>query len=283
MFTLKVEERLNGMDIRVFELDQLEASAMSSLESYLIKKIRSMKIHKELVGYDVLNVPILSPEFTQKLKRDFNNPKSHPLPQFDVRRSRVTEFMSQLLLENEFQCMFFDEADKRLKLEPYQADRHVAGVDVTGVRNNGNENAFTFVLCEVKASESGKIPCRSAKDLLKDIRRSIDDSRRVLREIESYYLSLKDTSREDFKYLLEFLLEILQQQSSQQVISERLLFIPFLIRGNKKIIEERNLDDFRDFKRQDLNGANLTGVIWSVDFDIDEFSIDVYDRATQNA
>ena len=59
--------------------------------------------------------------------------------------------MAQLLLEKEYNCKFYEEADKRMNIEPVEIDKHTPGIDVPGIRMADNQ--VKFVVCEVKASE----------------------------------------------------------------------------------------------------------------------------------
>lgn len=282
IFINRIRDALNGIEINVYQLDESNQNmdAVNYLESYLMGKIKVMKIHRDFVVNDVFNVPTLKKEYIDRINleiRKVNTPASSKLNWFDVRRSRVTEFMSQFLLEKEYQCTFFEEADKRINLAEYEADKHVSGVDVTGIQERGK--VFKFVLCEVKASKEKRIPCSSANDLFSDISNTYSNVKRILREIACYYRKLGEELKPgELAKVIGFLLSILKQSSSHEVILQNVIFIPFLIRNNPDIIETKNLDDFRDFKIEDFNGANIKGIIWSVNFDIDQFSKEIYNR-----
>lgn len=282
MFLNRISNTVNGIEVNVYQLDESNQSmdVVNYLESYLIRKIKAMKIHQDFVVNDVFNVPTLKKEYIERINleiRKVNTPTSNKLNWFDVRRSRVTEFMSQFLLEEEHRCTFFEEADKRINLAEYETDKHVSGVDVTGIQERGE--VFKFVLCEVKASKEKRIPCSSASDLLSDIYNAYTNVKRILREIACYYRKLGNELKiGDLAKILDFLLTILIKSSSREVILENVIFIPFLIRNNPDIIENKNLDDFRDFKIEDFIGADIKGIIWSVNFDIDQFSKEIYNR-----
>ena len=282
IFINRISNTVNSIEINVYELDESNQSmdAVNYLESYLMGKIKAMKMHQDFIVNDVFNVPILEKEYIDRINLEIqkvNTPAYSRLNWFDVRRSRVTEFMSQLLLEKEYKCTFFKEADKRINLAAYEADKHVTGVDVTGIQERGED--FKFVLCEVKASKEKRIPCSSASDLLSDIYSAYTNVKRVFREIVDYYWKLgEELKTGELAKVLNFLVSILKQCSSHEVILENVIFIPFLIRNNPEIIEDKNLDDFRDFKMEDFTGADIKGIIWSVNFDIDQFSKEIYDR-----
>lgn len=282
IFINRISNVVNGIEINVYELDASNQSmdTVNYLESYLLRKIKAMKIHQDFIVDDVFNVPTLKKDYIDRINQEIqkiNTPAYSKLNWFDVRRSRVTEFMSQLLLEEEYRCTFFEEADKRINLSEYEADKHVSGVDVTGIQQH--RDGFKFVLCEVKASKEKRIPCSSARDLLADISDAYNNVKFILREIVSYYRKLgKELETGELAKVLDFLLNILIQSSSQKVILENVIFIPFLIRNNPEIVKTKNLDDFRDFKIEDFTGADINGIIWSVNFDIELFSKEIYER-----
>ena len=283
IFINRISNAVNGIEINVYELDASDQNpeAGNYLESYLIRKIKAMKIHRDFIVNDVFNVPTLNKEYIDRINQEIqkiNTPAYSKLNWFDVRRSRVTEFMSQLLLEEEYRCTFFEEADKRINLSEYEADKHVSGVDVTGIKEHGE--SFKFVLCEVKASKEKRIPCASANDLLADISHAYNNVKLILREIVSYYRKLgKELETRELAKILDFLVTILIHSSSHQVILENVIFIPFLIRNNPGIIETKNLDDFREFRLEAFPGADINGIIWSVNFDIELFSKEIYEKA----
>ncbi len=99
-----------------------------------------------------------------------NISKKSSISQFDVRRERVTEWVAQYLLEQEYGCRFYDEADKRINLRTVEIDKHTDGIDVPGIWIDNDK--IRFVVCEVKASETKRIPCGSAQDLQEDIQKA---------------------------------------------------------------------------------------------------------------
>ena len=272
IFINRISDTINGIEINVYELDESNQSmdAVNYLESYLMGKIKAMKMHQDFIVNDVFNVPILEKEYIDRINQEIqkvNNPAYSRLNWFDVRRSRVTEFMSQLLLEKEYQCTFFKEADKRINLSAYEADKHVSGIDVTGIQEQGE--GFKFVLCEVKASKEKRIPCSSASGLLSDISSAYTNSKRVLREIESFYRKWDgDLEKSEVKNIRVFLNEILRNSTSQRVNLENILFIPFLIRSNPETIEAKSLEDFWELDLERIIEGDLKGILWAINFDI---------------
>jgi hypothetical protein len=73
--------------------------------------------------------------------------------------------------------------------------------------------------------------------------------------------------------------ELLVVESSENKLFESIIFYPFLIRDNNEIINNGNLNDFQDFKKEELSDIQLTGIIWSFNENIDDFCINLYDEA----
>lgn len=294
-FNEKINTENNGFEIRVYDIDSSNQDDIKKLENYIISKIRKMKIHNGISIYS--NVNGIKKDFLNKIKEAEENnktelsrictPEENTKKWFDVRRSRVTEFMSQLLLEKELNCVFFDETDKRINLSAFEADTHVKGIDVTGVHidNNGNSK---FVVCEVKASGSDKIPCSSSNDLLNDIKNSYNlTNERVFREIKDFTSKLLEANVTDeinniIEYIVDLYAQILDKKSSKKLILDNILFIPFLIRRNPKIIENNDIRDFNNFNKADFEQINLKGVMWVLNQDIDSFCINLYNKAVPN-
>ncbi len=294
-FNKRINTENNGFEIRVYDIDSSNQDDVNKLENYIISKVKKMKIHNGISTYS--NINGIKKEFLNKIKEAENNnknelskigiPKENKMKWFDVRRSRITEFMSQLLLEKELNCVFFEETDKRINLSAFEADEHVKGVDVTGIHIDSN-GCSKFVICEVKASSSSDIPCSSSKELLKDIKNSYNlTNKRVFREITDFTLKLSEVnSSNDINNIMEYIVDlyakILDEKSSKNLILDNILFIPFLIRRNPKIIENNDIGDFNNFNKDDFEQINLKGVMWVLNQDIDTFCIDLYNKAVPN-
>ena len=294
-FNKKIDCKNNGFEIKVYDIDSSNQDDMERLEEYIIAKIKKMKIHNGISTYS--KVDGIKKEFLDKIKEaeennkallnEICNPMQHPKKWFDVRRSRVTEFMSQLLLEKELNCVFFDETDKRINLSAFEADAHVKGVDVTGIHTD-DDGKNKFVVCEVKASGSDKIPCSSSKELLKDIKASYNlKNKRVYREIKDFVSKLNEVNFTEeigsiIEYITDLYTQILAKKSSKTLILENILFVPFMIRKNPEILEQKNINDFSLFYKDDFEQINLKGVMWVLNQDIDSFCIDLYQKAVPN-
>ena len=288
-FNEKINTENNGFEIRVYDIDSSNQDDVNKLENYI------MKIHNGISIYS--NVNGIKKDFLNKIKEAEDNnkselskictPEENKKKWFDVRRSRVTEFMSQLLLEKELNCVFFEETDKRINLSAFEADAHVKGIDVTGIHTDDNGNS-KFVVCEVKASGSDKIPCSSSNELLDDIKNSYNlTNERVFREIKDFTSKLVEANVTDdinniIEYIVNLYAQILDKKSSKNLILDNILFIPFLIRRNPKIIENNDIGDFNNFNKDDFEQINLKGVMWVLNQDIDTFCIDLYNKAVPN-
>ena len=87
----------------------------------------------------------------QKLRAQYtrlSTPENHKIPAFDIKRSTVTEFMAEFLLEKEFQCIFFERASKKINKSIVDTNRHTTGIDVVGIQEQ--EAKLKFLVAEVK-------------------------------------------------------------------------------------------------------------------------------------
>ena len=287
-FHCKLNKNINGFQINLYEVDLNDTDQFQRLQDYIKNKIKSMKVHDGAKHvYQYLSIPNIPKAFADKLIErinQINTPVTAPKSWFDVRRSRATEFMSQLLLEREYNCIFYEEADKRINVTPVNVDKHAPGIDVPGILLDGN--TFKFIVCEVKASKDEKIPCASSSELLEDIKKGyFNKNERLSKEILEYIsqMSKVNTGDEVIKNVIQFLIDLIHDSDSQGKILEKVVFFPFLIRNNAKIVENKNLDDFVDFKIDDLKGINLTGIIWSFNQDIDTFCNNLYNEVLAGA
>ena len=198
---------------------------------------------------------------------------NHSIPAFDVKRSAVTEFMAEFLLENEFQCIFFEQANKKLTKSVVDANRHTPGIDVVGIQEN--DKNLKFIVAEVKASKDQNIPSSSAQSLKKDIENICDfDNNRLTKEITAMFQQLGQKQPTD-KYIT-FLLELINGKNSAKILVEKIIIFPFLIRNNPKILQEKNLNDFKNFSELDTKGIETVGVVWAINKNIDEFVKNIY-------
>ena len=195
-----LETEVNGLKVNLFEYDIESEESISQIKEYLINKVKISKVHNtaeyDLTYYGAQN---LDPEFVARFNEQvakINIPKKSAIPQFDVRRERVTEWMAQYLLEQEYGCIFYDEADKRINLKAVEIDKHTDGIDVPGIWIDNDK--IRFVVCEVKASEETKIPCNSSQGLQEDIQKAIDNAdNRVTREILEYMHGIRNIKIQD--------------------------------------------------------------------------------------
>lgn len=274
---------INGLRIKLFEYNIDDEESYKKIKEYLISKIKKSKVHNDLeynlTYYGSAN---LSPEFVKKFNEKvakINTPrKNKEIPHFDVRRERVTEWMAQYLLENKYNCKFYEEVDKRMNIDTVDIDKHTPGIDVPGVMFK--EDSIKFVICEVKASEEKNIPCSSVKSLMEDIQKSIDDSEhRLSREILQYMHGIRDIKGADdeIKKILDFLANLILK--NKEDLFEHIMFFPFLIRKNDKIIKNKDVNDYRDFTVKGIDSENIENIICVLSRSINDFSYNIYKEA----
>lgn len=283
-FARRILSSVNGVDVGVYEIDLASAEELNRLKENLKTRIRKIKAHQGLSQYSTYTaVPNLKPEFVERINEiitSITRPGAHGLPWFDVRRTRVTEFMAELLLEKEFGCIFFDEAEKRMSITPDELYRNTQGIDVPGIQNS--REGFKFVVCEVKASDSDRIPSSSSGDLLSDIRKSYEDEgKRLSKEVLGYFTKLSGLNVDEgvVKNVTSFLLDVLSKSNSRELMLRNIIFFPFLIRNNSRILAESNLNDFRDFNADDFRDTTIKGLIWLFNQNITTFCNDLYSEA----
>ena len=281
-FNCRNKKVINNIEVALYDVDLEKEEEFDDLKKWLHQKIKNMNMHK--VNFiDAFNVPTITEEYRKKIKEKYfehTSPERSKVKWFDVRRSRVTEFMAQRLLEEQYNCLFYEEADKKMTMDIIDRDKHVGGIDVTGIRNKDNE--FKFVICEVKASSEEDIPCSSAESLLDDINKSFYDKKgRTTKEIMHYLESLHTIFNKNDQLLcniVEFLLSLINEFDNKSLIKNKVVFFPFIIRNNNKVCKEYCLDDFSNFKNEDFKSTEMKGIIWAFNTDIDEFVKKIYDE-----
>lgn len=274
------EKRINGILVKLFEFDVNNVEDMNELKEYLVNKVKISKVHNvceyDLNYYGAKNMnPMFIAKFNEQVSR-VCVPKRSKTPQFDVRRERVTEWMAQYLLEKEYGCTFFDEADKRINLQPVEIDKHTDGIDVPGILFD--EDGIKFVVCEVKASEAA-VPCSSADGLKNDIQKAIDNiDNRLSREILQYIYGLRNVKMQDdiFIKIFDFLTRLITDDNNMK---KGIVFFPILLRNNKDIAVNNDMRDFDRFVLRDVEKENVEGAIMSFEKKFDDFSNDIYKEA----
>lgn len=281
-FIPRINKTIKSFEISVYEVDASITDEQKKLEDYLINKIKKIKVFNELDDVaSMINVPGITPEFYEKFKKDLVemcNPSKHKIAAFDVRRSYITEFMSQLLLEKKYNCIFYDDADKRLNADAITINKHNPGIDVVGIKLD--DATIKFAVCEVKASKSA-IPCTESENLLADIEKAKDISTsRLSKEILKYISDLHKTTDDSVVgKIIQFLLEILSKKEDKGFVLSNVIFFPFLIRNNPDIVSNEDVTDFENFDGTKFTDTNIKGIIWSFNNDIDTFCTKIWDEA----
>lgn len=277
-----LETKKNGLKVNLFEFDIDDEENFNNIKAYLVNKVKISKIHNvdeyDLTYYGAKN---LNPAFVAKFNEQvakINIPKKTAIPQFDVRRERITEWMAQHLLEQMYGCIFYDEADKRVNLKTVEIDKHTDGIDVPGIWVDNDR--IRFVICEVKASQEKNIPCSSITPLQDDIQKSIDNiDNRVSREILQYMHGIRNVKMQDdlLQRVIDFLARLIAGEKKD--LADNLMFFPFLLRNNAKIIEEKNIDDYKNFSLQRVKKDNVESIVAAFGKDFSEFSNEIYEKA----
>lgn len=277
-----LETEVNGLKVNLFEYDIESEESISQIKEYLINKVKISKVHNtaeyDLTYYGTQN---LDPEFVARFNEQvarINIPKKSSIPQFDVRRERVTEWIAQYLLEQEYGCKFYDEADKRINLKAVEIDKHTDGIDVPGIWIDNDR--IRFVVCEVKASEATKIPCDSVQSLQEDIQKAIDNAdNRVSREILEYMHGIRNVKIQDelLDKIVGFLVHLIAGEKKD--LAENIMFFPFLLRNNEKIVSDMNMDDYKNFSLQRVQRENVENIILAFEKRFTDFSTEVYEEA----
>lgn len=279
----KVLEKItNGLKVNLFEFDIDNEDDFLELKEYLMNKVRISKVHNieeyNLTYYGAKN---LNPKFVAKFNEQvakINVPKKAAKPQFDVRRERITEWLAQFLLEQKYGCKFYDEADKKINLKTVEIDKHTDGIDVPGIWLD--KDRIRFVVCEVKASEDKKIPCNSVQSLQEDIQKAVDNSdNRVSREILEYMHGIRNVKMQDDMLIriVDFLANLIAGEKEE--LTNNIMFFPFLLRNNDKIISEKNLDDYKTFSLERVKKENVENILAIFGKSFSDFSNEVYEQA----
>lgn len=280
---IKVLEReVNGLNVNLFEYDIESEASINRIKAYLVNKVKISKVHNieeyDLTYYGTKN---LNTDFVVKFNEQvakINIPQRAKKPQFDVRRERVTEWIAQYLLEQEYGCKFYDEADKRVNLKTVEIDKHTDGIDVPGIWID--KDRIRFIVCEVKASEEVKIPCDSMQSLQEDIQKAINDvDNRVSREILEYMHGIRNVKIEDdmLEKIIGFLAQLIAGEKKD--LADNIMFFPFLLRNNAKIVSDMNIDDYSNFSLQGVKKENVENIILLFEKKFSEFSNEVYEEA----
>jgi len=279
--TKVLEKKINGLRVNLFEFNIDEDNNLNEIKSYLKGKISNSVVHNfseyDLTYYGSKN---LNPDFVARFNAcvsKINTPKKASIRQFDVRRERVTEWIAQYLLEQEFDCVFFDDSDKKINLKTVEIDKHTDGIDVPGLLISNNK--IQFVVCEVKASDSSKIPCDSMTALQNDIQKSIDnDENRVSKEILEYMHGIRNAKIDEIilEKIIGFLGQLIMKEKKDMI--EDVFFFPVILRSNSRIITEKNVDDYNYFSLNGVSGENVENVVASFRKNFSDFSNELYDE-----
>ncbi len=272
-FKLEQEQEIGSIKAKLYSYTGKE----SELNSYIKNKVQQQRSDfadlLDTYGGAGLDKKKLLGQYSA-----LSTPQNHQVPAFDIKRSTVTEFMAEFLLEKEFQCIFFEKINKKIKKSIIDTDRHTTGVDVVGIQEK--EEHLKFVMAEVKASGDQSIPCASARSLQEDIDKAMDfKNDRLYREIFAMFEIARDPEAQITKKYVTFLLDLIAKKDASEQLIQRIIIFPFLIRNHSPILENKNLNDYQNFSELDTKGAEIIGIIWAINKDIDQFASSIYNNA----
>jgi hypothetical protein len=267
-FNLEKEQTFGSVQAKLYSYKE----SQNQLSKYIQNKIQQPQnnfenLLKNSAGDNIDKAPLL------KKFQELSTPKNHIIPAFDVKRSTVTEFMAEFLLEKEFQCIFFEQSNKKINKSVVDTNRHSTGIDCVGIQDK--DNSLRFIVVESKASQDNAIPCNSSKKVKDEVENILDfGNDRFYREIFSMFTLLG--LEQPLKKYTEFLLDLIQKKNAPKIFAEKIIIFPFLIRNNPIILENKNLDDFRDFSQLDTKQVETTGIVWAFNKNLDEFIASIY-------
>ena len=262
-FKLEHQKKFGSIETKLYSYKEKNNALNNYIKSKLEKPTQNFHSILENYGDDNLNKEALLKKY-----QELSIPKSHLIPAFDVKRSTVTEFMAEFLLEQVFQCIFFEQSNKKINKAIIDTDRHSTGIDVVGIQEKDED--LKFVLAEIKASKADNIPCSSAENLKTDIKNILDfANNRLIKEIFNMSENLKN--EEHLKKYITFLLDLIQNKNAPRILVERVIIFPFLIRQNSKILKQSTLQDFEKFSELDTKEIETIGIVWAINKNIDDF------------
>lgn len=274
---------INGFEVHAYECSFENHDTLESLQRIVIEKIKRMKIHRNVDQLIPYAPPNLKKGLTQKLQaaiQEISHPNNQKVIAFNVKRSRVTEFMSQVLLEHDFGCVFLDEFDKRMNLDYHQAQKHVSGIDVTGYKRD--DEGFKFVACEVKASTKNKLGSKTAHALHNDVQKCANNHNRLLSEVLDIIQKL-DASNKEFEDVIAFLLSLVENKDSKTYLKNKITIIPFYLRNYAEQLHKVEWEkEFDFYETKKLSEYQIVGYLWSFEHNINELTTSIYNKALDN-
>ena len=62
-------------------------------------------------------------------------------------------------------------------------------------------------------------------------------------------------------------------------LAENIMFFPFLLRNNEKIVSDMNIDDYKNFSLQRVKRENVENIILAFEKQFADFSTEIYKEA----
>ena len=79
------------------------------------------------------------------------------------------------------------------------------------------------------------------------------------------------------KRMIDFLAQLIAGEKEE--LADNIIFFPFLIRNNEKIVSDLNLDDYKNFGVQGVKRENIQNIILSFKNQFTDFSNEIYEKA----
>lgn len=121
--------------------------------------------------------------------------------------------------------------------------------------------------------------CDSVQDLQEDVQKAInDDDNRVSREILEYLHGIRNVKIQDdvLERIVSFLAQLIAGEKKD--LADKIMFFPFLLRNNERIVSEMNIDDYGNFSLQGIKKENVENIILSFGKKFSDFSNEVYEE-----
>lgn len=77
--------------------------------------------------------------------------------------------------------------------------------------------------------------------------------------------------------VIDFLARLIAGEKKD--LADNLMFFPVLLRNNAKIIDEKNMDDYKNFSLQRVKEENVESIVAAFGKDFSEFSNEIYEKA----
>ena len=77
--------------------------------------------------------------------------------------------------------------------------------------------------------------------------------------------------------IVDFLVDLIAGEKKD--LAENIMFFPFLLRNNEKIVSDMNIDDYKNFSLQRVKKENVENIILEFEKQFTDFSTEIYKEA----